>query len=113
LLGTETIDGREAYKVEMIPREDAPVVWGKLLTWIDREEFIQLKTEFYDEDDFLVNTMHGKNIQMMGGKMLATRLEVIPADEEGHKTVVEYMDMQFDKPIPESFFSLQNMKRVK
>lgn len=113
LLGSETIDGRASYKIEMIPHEDAPVVWGKLLTWIDKEEFIQLKTEFYDEDGYLVNTMLGKNIREMGGKTLATRLEVVPADEEGHKTVVEYLDMEFDKPIPESFFSLQNMKRVK
>lgn len=113
LLGSETIDGRTSYKIEMIPHEDAPVVWGKLLTWIDKEEFIQLKTEFYDEDGYLVNTMLGKNIREMGGKTLATRLEVVPADEEGHKTVVEYLDMEFDKPIPESFFSLQNMKRVK
>lgn len=113
LLGTETIDGRETYKIEMIPNEDAPVVWGKLLTWIDKEEFIQLKTEFYDEDGYLVNTMLGKNIRELGGKTLATRLEVIPEDEEGHKTIVEYLEMEFDKPIPESFFSLQNMKRVK
>lgn len=113
LLGSETIDGRAAYKVEMIPHEDAPVVWGKLLTWIDKEEFIQLKTEFYDEDEYLVNTMLGKNIRSLGGKTLATRLEVVPADEDGHKTIVEYLDMEFDKPIPESFFSLQNMKRVK
>jgi outer membrane lipoprotein-sorting protein len=113
LIGSETIEGLDAYKIEMIPKEDAPVVWGKLLVWIDKEDFIQLKTEFYDEDDYLVNTMLGKNIKMMGGKKLASLLEVIPADEEGNKTMVEYLELEFDQPIPESFFSLQNMKRVK
>lgn len=113
LLGSETIDGRDAYRIEMIPKPNAPVVWGKILLWIDKAEFIQLKTEFYDEDGYLVNTMLGKNIKMLGGKMLASLLEVIPADEEGHKTTVEYLDMAFDKPIAESFFSVQNMQRVK
>lgn len=113
LLGSESLDGRDSYKIEMIPKENAPVVWGKILVWIDKQDFIQLKTEFYDEDGYLVNTMLGKNIKMLGGKKLASLLEVIPADEEGHKTQVEYISLEFDKPIAESFFSLQNMKRVK
>jgi outer membrane lipoprotein-sorting protein len=113
LLGTEKIDGRDSYKIELIPKEDAPVVWGKLLVWIDKTDFIQMKTEFYDEDGYLVNTMLGKNIKMMDGRMMASLLEVIPEEEDGHKTQVEYLDIKFDEDIPESFFSVQNMKRVK
>lgn len=113
LLGKETIADLEAYKIELIPNEDAAVVWGKILIWIDVKDFIQLKTEFYDEDDYLVNTMRGKNIKMMGGKLLPSLLEVIPADEEGHKTVVEYKSLTFDKAIEERFFSVQNLKRVR
>ncbi|PHN06288.1 outer membrane lipoprotein-sorting protein [Flavilitoribacter nigricans] len=113
LLGSETIDGLPTYKIELIPNEDAPVVWGKVIVWIDKTDFIQLKTEFYDEDGYLVNTMLGKNIKVLGGKKLASRMEVIPAEEEGHKTVVEYLSMEFDQPISENFFSLQNLKRVK
>jgi outer membrane lipoprotein-sorting protein len=113
LVGTETIDGRACFQIEMIPKEEAAVVWGKLIVWIDKAEFIQLKTEFYDEDDYLVNTMLGKKIKDLGGKQLASVLEVIPADEEGHMTRIEYIDLVFDEPIKESFFSVQNMKRVK
>lgn len=113
LLGMEKIDGRDSYKIELIPKEDAPVVWGKLLVWIDKTDFIQMKTEFYDEDGYLVNTMLGKNIKMMDGRMMASLLEVVPEEEEGHKTQVEYLDIKFDEEIPESFFSIQNLKRVK
>ena len=113
LVGTETIEERECYQIEMIPTEEAAVVWGKLIVWIDKVEFIQLKTEFYDEDDYLVNTMLGKEIKDLGGKQLASVLEVIPADEDGHMTKIEYMELVFDEPIKESFFSVQNMKRAK
>lgn len=113
LLGSETIDGRESYKVELTPHEDAAVVWGKVLMWIDKDEFMELKTEFYDEDDYLVNTMYGKQIKMLGGKLLPSVMEVHPADEPGNKTIVEYLDLEFDVPIDESFFSIQNMKRIK
>ena len=72
-----------------------------------------MKSEFYDEDDYLVNTMNGKNIIDLGGRTLPQTLEVIPAEEEGHKTVVEYLTLDFDAKIKEQFFSIQNMKRVR
>ncbi len=111
--GLDTIDGRNCYRIELIPKEGAPVVWGRVLTWIEREEFIELKTEFYDEDDYLVNTMYGKAIKELGGRTLPSVLEVIPSDEEGHKTIVEYLELEFDIPIEDEFFSVRNMKRVR
>ncbi|MEM1218837.1 MAG: outer membrane lipoprotein-sorting protein [Bacteroidota bacterium] len=113
LLGKEIIEGRECYKLELIPLEDAAVVWGKILIWIDTQEYMQMKTEFYDEDFYLVNTMLGKEVKELGGKLLPSILEVIPADEEGHKTIIEYMSLDFGSEIKDSFFSIQNMKRVR
>ncbi len=113
LLGKETIEGRTCYKLELIPLEEAAVVWGKILIWIDTQEYMQMKTEFYDEDFYLVNTMLGKEVKEMDGKLLPSVLEVIPAEEEGHKTVVEYLSLDFDADIKDSFFSIQNMKRVR
>jgi outer membrane lipoprotein-sorting protein len=113
LLGKEDVNGREAYKIEMIPNEDAPVVWGKIITWIGTEKYLQLKTEFFDEDGYLVNTMTGKNIREIGGKILPTTLELIPEDEPENKTLIEYVSLNFEDTIPDEFFSVQNMKRVR
>lgn len=112
-LGEEKIEGYDCYKIEMIPNEDAAVVWGKVITWIDKTEFMQLKIEFYDEDGYLVNTMLGKNIKELGGKVLPARLEVIPADEPDQKTIIEYLTLEFDQKMDDLFFSVQNMKRVR
>ena len=113
LLGEESIEGRTCWIVELIPHEGVGVVWGKIKMWVDKADFLQMKSEFYDEDDYLVNTMNGKEITTLGGKTLPRILEVIPAEEEGHKTVVEYLSLDFESPIKESFFSIQNMKRVR
>ncbi len=113
ILGEEELEGRNCWIIELIPHEDAVVVWGKIKTWVDQEDFLQLKTEFYDEDEYLVNTMTASNIKEVGGKTLATKMEIIPAEDEGNKTVLEYKQIVFDQPIKESFFSLQNMKRIR
>lgn len=113
LLGKEEIEDYECYKLELIPHDDAAVVWGKIIIWISTKEYMQLKTEFYDEDDYLINTILGKNIKTMGGKLLPATMEVIPADEEGHKTVIDQLSLIFDEPIKDSFFSVQSMKRAR
>lgn len=113
MLGKEEVEGYECYKLELIPLEDAAVVWGKVTIWVSVEEYMQLKTEFYDEDDYLVNTILGKDVKTMGGKLLPARMEVIPADEEGHKTIIEQLSLNFDDPIKDAFFSVQSMKRAR
>ncbi len=112
LVGEEMIGDRKCFKIEMIPKEDAAVVWGKLITWIDQKDFMQLRVEFYDEFDELVNVMTGSEIKMIGGRLLPTKMEMVPADKEGHKTVIIYEDIIFDTPIKDNFFSLANMARV-
>ncbi len=113
LAGTEEIEGYECYKIELIPKPEAPVVWGKVISWISKDDYLQLKTEFHDEDGYLVNTMYGKEVKEMGGRLLPSRMEMVPADEEGKKTIIEQIDIAFDEPIKESFFSLQSMRRVR
>lgn len=113
IIGEEVIEGRNCYKIEMIPNEDAAVVWGKIHTWIDKKDFLQLKVEFYDEDDELVNLMKASNIKKMGGRLVPAKLEVIPVDKKGQKTVMEYISLEFDLPLEDNFFSIKNMKKVK
>ncbi len=113
LLGKETVEGRSCHKIELLPKPDAAVVWGKIIMWVDEKDYLELKVEFYDEDGYLVNTMYGKNIRTIGGRTLPTRLELVPADKTGHKTIVEQLALDFSVKLDESFFSMQNLKRVK
>ncbi|MFC2111888.1 outer membrane lipoprotein-sorting protein [Bacteroidota bacterium] len=113
IIGEEEIDGWDCYKIELIPLEDAAVVWGRILKWISKEEQLQMKSEYYDEDDYLIKTELAYDIKTMGGRVIPSKFELIPEDEEGHKTVVVMDEIIFNKPIPESFFSQQNMKKVR
>lgn len=108
-----TVEGRSCWKIELIPHEDAAVVWGKIYAWIDKADYLTLRNEFYDEDGYLINVMQSSNIQKMGGRTFATKLEMIPVEEEGHKTVLQYQNIQFDVAMDDDFFSVQNMKRLR
>lgn len=113
MVGDSIILGRETYKIELIPKPDAPVVWGKIYSWIDKKDFIELRTELYDEEGYLVNEVKFSDIKMLGGRMLPAVMEYIPVDKEGHKTVITYKRADYDVPITTDYFSFQNMKRVR
>jgi outer membrane lipoprotein-sorting protein len=113
IIGEDIIDGYTCYKAELIPHDDAPVVWGKIIMWISKDDYYWLKTEYYDEDNFLVNTEILSDIKKMDDRTMPTRMEMVPVDEEGHKTIIIFDKMKFNIKLKESFFSQQNMKRIR
>ena len=113
IIGEEEIDGWDCYKIELSPLEGAAVVWGKIYKWISKEEFLQMKSEYFDEDNYLIKTELAYDIQTMGGRLIPSKFELIPEEDEGHKTVVVMDEIKFNQPIPDSFFSQQNMKKVR
>ncbi len=113
LLGEEQCEGYNCYKIELIPKPEAGVVWGKIITWISKKEYMQLKEEFYDEDGVLVRTMVGSKPKMFDGHLLPSYSEMIPHNKPGNKTSFETKELDFDIDITPDFFSIQNMSRVK
>ncbi|MDR1762871.1 MAG: outer membrane lipoprotein-sorting protein [Dysgonamonadaceae bacterium] len=108
--GQEQVRGFDCWKITLTPKEEAAVVWGKVVMWVDKKTFVEIKTEFYDEDGTLINTFNSFDIKQYGSRSLASRMEVVPADKPGQKTVMTVLKYDFDTPIEESFFSQQRMK---
>ncbi|MDR2815605.1 MAG: outer membrane lipoprotein-sorting protein [Proteiniphilum sp.] len=109
---TEQVREYDCYKVILIPKEEAAVVWGKVVMWISKEDFMEIKTEFYDEDEFLINTFNGFDVRTYGRRKLMSHMEVVPADKPNQKTVMTIIKYDFDVAVEESFFSQQNMKKI-
>ena len=113
IVGEENIDGRSCYKINMTARESASIVWGKQIRWIDKKDFLVLKAELYDEDGYLVRTETGSGIRIMDGRTITSKIELVPEEEPENKTLIEILEIKFNIPVEESYFSQQNMKRVR
>jgi outer membrane lipoprotein-sorting protein len=113
LLGKENIRGLECYKIELIPLPDATVVWGKIITWITTSGFDMWKSEYFDEDMLLINIENAYDIKNNGDRLIPTRMEIEPVTKKGQKTILTINNMLFNIPIEESFFSQQNMKKIR
>lgn len=113
IVGEEMIDKRVCYKIRMVAKADAAVVWGHQIRWIDKKDLLFLKSELYDEDGSLVRTETGSEIKTMDGRIIPTRIELLPAEEKGNKTLIEIKEMKFNIAVEEKFFSQQNMKMIR
>jgi outer membrane lipoprotein-sorting protein len=110
--GEESIGGRLCYKIKMTAKEDASIVWGKQFRWIDKNDFLIMKAELYDEDGYLVRTETGSDIKVMDGRTITSRIEMVPSEEPQNKTIIEIREIRFNIPVQESYFSQQNMKSI-
>ena len=113
LLRDTIVDGRNCFKINLIPKLTAAVVWGRIVMCIDKKDYLMLHVDYFDEDGELVNTMHTSDIRMLGGRLLPARMEMVPSDKPGHKTILVYQSLTFDQPLDDSFFTVQNMTQIK
>ena len=113
LIGEEQYEGYECYKILMIPKPEAGVVWGKIVIWITKDGYLQLRADYFDEDELLIKSMIGSDVQKMGGRTIPTHWEMIPHDKPGQRTVMDYIKIDFNINTNPSFYSQKNMKRVR
>lgn len=113
ILREEVYQNRNCWVLELIPKPESSIVYGKVLVWVDKQHYIQLKVENYDEDGSLVSTMLFSEVKQMGGRTIPSLMEMIPADKPNQKTIIRYAEAKFNIPIEESFFSVQNLKNIR
>lgn len=112
-LNDTTIGDRVCYKILMKPKPESAIVWDKVIVSIDKKDYLELNSLFYDEDGELVNIMNATDIKMMDNRLIPTRMEMIPADKRNQKTELIYKQILYDRPLEESFFAIENMKKLK
>ncbi|HCM0730231.1 TPA: outer membrane lipoprotein-sorting protein [Vibrio parahaemolyticus] len=113
LLGNDSFEGDKVWVIEATAKPDAPVVWNKVTLWISQSTYLQRKVEFYDEFDERVNVLTTYDVKKLGGRKIATRMEMKPVDKPGNKTIFTTHQAQFDFDINDDFFSQQQMKSLR
>jgi len=104
-------DGREIIEFTLQPHQDAAVIWGRIVMTVTAQGHLPLLATYYDEDNVLARTIYFSEIKNMGGRLLPTVLKVVPADKPGEHTELVYEAMRFDLDLPESLFSLLELRR--
>jgi outer membrane lipoprotein-sorting protein len=114
LLGVDPapgIEGLRAYVVEYRPHEDAPVVWGRIVGWVETEHGTPLRMDYYDEDGQRLRELRFDRIREVQGRYFPHRWRMVPLDKEGHETRLEVQEIRFDQTFDDSIFTTRQLKK--
>lgn len=111
LLREETVEGKACYVVQSISI-DEDYMYTKTITWINKNNFIGVKKEFYDEDEDLLKILTIKKYEEISGFWVITNSEMKNV-QKNHSTSMSLTSVQVNTGIATSKFSERMMMRGK
>ena len=105
----------EGWLIRFHVKEGVVGLWKRFDLWVSTDGRIPLKSEWYDRKGELARVLLWDDVQEMDGKRIPTRMTLIPKDkdEEGHKTIMTYHEIDFGVEIPDRMFSLTHLERTR
>ena len=103
-------DGSGVYHIDLIPKPDAPIVWGKVSLIISADKRPQ-KISYWNEREVLMREMSFHDYREVEGQAVPMRMRVTPAREEGAFTEIRYETLELNVSLSPRLFSLQSLKR--
>jgi outer membrane lipoprotein-sorting protein len=104
------VDGVGKYVVELIPKPDAPVVWGKVIVQV-RPDLAPLQVTYHDEDGELARTMTFDDVREVGDQLVPFKMKLLPQDKPEEFTEIVYSEFELDIEIEDSLFTVSSLKR--
>ena len=97
--------------MQLLPKEDAAVVWGKIVSEIDLRNYTSRKDLFYDEDGKEVRVFTYKEVKKFGRYYMPTYWRVAPVDRPGNYTEIFLKDVRYDISMSDQYFQKSALKR--
>ena len=111
IMGEEKVSGEETWKIQLIPKPDAPVVWGKLYYWVKKKNFLPSVVQYFDEKGNMIRYLVYSDVKNFHGKVIPSRWEMHNKKKEDHSTTIILKDIEFDVNIPVRIFSFRELER--
>jgi outer membrane lipoprotein-sorting protein len=103
-------DGTEVWELDLVPKPEAAVVWGKIVYRVRKSDMMPLWAKYYDEDGELQRTLTFSDFKTMGGRLVPAVMTMRPEDKPDEYTRLTYLQLKFDVDLSPDFFSLRRLR---
>ena len=93
------------------PKKGSAVTWQKVVICVNAANLLPKKMTYYDEKGRKARIMTYTGVKKMGGRLIPTRLKLIPLNKKGHSTTIQYTSVNFDAALPSNAFSLMRLRQ--
>jgi len=112
IISEQNIDGHPVCKIELTPKPNAAVIWGKIIYWVRKDDYIPLREEFYNEKMKLIKLLEYSDIGKVSDRIIPRVWRMKSIIKPNHYTIVRLVDVKYNIPIDESIFTLANLKKI-
>ncbi|MCJ8313546.1 MAG: outer membrane lipoprotein-sorting protein [Saccharospirillaceae bacterium] len=98
------------HKITLIPHADTVTVWGKIELALTLDG-LPIHAFYYDDNNVRKREIRYSDIQEINGQLVPMKMELIPLNKPGQKTVMTYIELEFDVNVDEKDFSLRALKK--
>jgi outer membrane lipoprotein-sorting protein len=110
VLGQETVEGVQIWRVEAVPKPAAAVVWGRIVYWV-RRDFVPVRQEYFSDRGDLVRVMTFSDVRRVGGRTIPARWEMKPLGKPGNSTTIVVKDAAYDVAVDDEVFTQRNLQK--
>ncbi|MGB0936263.1 MAG: outer membrane lipoprotein-sorting protein [Colwellia sp.] len=107
---TKALDA-ENYRLTLTPKNKTVTVWGRIEIVVNQQSLLPVEQSYFNEKGEKVRTMLFSDIRDFNGKKMPAIMTMMPLNKTGHKTVIEYVDAEFDIELDSSIFTLRNLQK--
>lgn len=107
----DSVSGASTWRLELVPKPNAPVVWGRILYWVRTGDYLPARAEYFDERGTRTRTMTFEDFKRMGGRLIPARQSMVNDLKPGHRTTFEYKSVEFDVAISDRIFSFRELEK--
>lgn len=111
LAGEEEKNGQLCWRVELKPKPDAPVVWGKLVYFVRKADYLPAAVEYFDEKGELIRYMIYSDIKKFDDREIPSKMTMYNNIKKGNSTSLEYQKLKFVKKIDGRKFTFKELER--
>lgn len=104
------LEGTPVYHLELIPRPDAPVTYGKLEIWLRQSDSAPARWNFYDGKMKLIRTLDYSEYQIYGTHTVPSVWSMKNLEKEGQHTTLRILDATYDTEVADSIFTKENLE---
>jgi len=105
----ENLNDQHCYIVEVIGHTQTQ--YKRRLVWIDSQNWLLRKVEFYDKNNKLLKVLTISEYQKFENYNFSTKL-IMKNIQTGSQTVMDVFDIKYNIDLPDSYFTKENLVKV-
>ena len=112
ILRSEKINKTECWVLESVPKDPDNSQYGKRVSWIVKDIFVPIKTEYYDKRGNLIKVFRALGLRKIQDIWTITKSEMHDLERE-HRTLMRTVGIKYNSGIPDRVFTRRYLETTK